>query len=171
MPRLRRPNRFGEIAPRLWQGPMPLGERDVALLQQAGITRVLNLCEDAEYEPGERELLERAYDQAGITEARLPSLDHGNLLPGLVERAVRDVNGWREAGESVLVHCFAGQERSAAVAAAVVADETGDGPAAALRQVRKARRVARPLGHQVADLDRWWAARARRDEAAAELDV
>ena len=149
---------------------MPLDERDIAELREAGVTRVLNLCEDAEYEPGAREELEAALRAEAIEEVRLPSMDHGSLLPGLLERAARAINDWRDQGEGVLVHCFAGQERSAVVAAAALADETGEGPAAALRRVRKARRTARPLEHQVADLDRWWAARERRD-AEADADA
>lgn len=161
MPRLRRPKRYGEVVPGLWQGPLPETARDVDELRAAGVTRVLNLCDDGEYaDPQDRAGVLAAYGAAGIEEQQVPSLDHGNLLPGLLELAVRTVRSWRQDGEVVLVHCLAGIERSAAVAAAVVADETGSAPREALRTVRRARRQARPLDHQVADLERWWAARA-----------
>ncbi len=167
MLRRRRDERFHEVAPGLWQGAIVGGEPDVAALAAVGVTRVLNLCEDREYEPGERDEVTAALRAAGMEEERLPSLDHGSLLPGLLERAVRVVSAWRDAGEVVLVHCLAGQERSATVAAAVIAAQSGAAPAQAVDQVRRARRLARPLPHQVADLERWWAARAAGDDEPA----
>jgi len=149
-----------EVAPGLWQGALPADADDVRWLAGRGVGRVLNLCQDLEYEPGERDAVTAAYAAAGIDEARLPSLDHGGLLPGLLERAVQQMAAWRAQGAVAYVHCLAGQERSAAVAAAVVAAQDGCSPREAVERVRRARRSARPLPHQLADLDRWWAARA-----------
>jgi atypical dual specificity phosphatase len=159
--------RFGwaEVADGLLTGAYPLDAGDVAELSEAGVTAVFNLCEDREYEDGEREGVTAALEQAGIVEARLPCQDYGNLLPGALEESTREVLAWLEDGQRVYLHCRAGWQRSATVATAVVALREGVQPDEALARIRRRKPSAEPLQHQLEDLWRWWRARSVREEA------
>ena len=66
------------------------------------------------------------------------------------------VRAWLADGERVYVHCRAGMQRSATVAAAIVALQEGVEPLEALRRVRERNPRANPLDHQRQDLLRWW---------------
>ena len=79
----------------------------------------------------------------------------------LVQDVEYELPDGREAcdGERVYVHCRAGMQRSAVVAAAVVALHEALEPLAALEQVRARNPRANPLAHQRNDLLRWWEAR------------
>ena len=72
---------------------------------------------------------------------------------------------WLEAGERVYLHCRAGWQRSAAVAAAVVARRDGIDLDEALFAIRRRKPSAEPLDHQLEDLRRWWRLRSVRKEA------
>jgi atypical dual specificity phosphatase len=149
--------RFGrsEVAEGLLVGAFPLDAEDVAALSHEGVTRVVNLCEDGEYEPGERDQLAQLYRQAGIAEQRVPCTDHGNILPGALEQGSKIVLGHLSAGERVYLHCRAGWQRSAAMAAAALARRDEIGVDAALGLVKSAKPSADPLPHQIEDLRRW----------------
>ncbi|WP_372789457.1 dual specificity protein phosphatase family protein [Paraconexibacter sp.] len=150
-------------------GGYPLEEEDVRrLVERTGVTRVLNLCEDREYEPGEREDVERAYARRGIVEERLGLVDFGDVLPGALERGVQTVVPWLQEGETVYVHCRAGWQRSATVAAAILAVQHGIEPDEALGRIQRRKPSAQPLHHQLEGLWRWWRARLARDEAPPE---
>jgi protein-tyrosine phosphatase len=71
------------------------------------------------------------------------------------------VLAWLAAGERVYLHCRAGRQRSAAVAAGVVALRHGVGLDAALASIREHRPSAEPLAHQRQDLEHWWKLRSR----------
>ena len=60
----------------------------------------------------------------------------------------------------IYVHCRAGWQRSAAVAAGVVALRRGIDIDAAVRYVQARKPSADPLPHQRDDLHRWWKARS-----------
>jgi protein-tyrosine phosphatase len=124
------------------------------------VTRVLNLVEDEEYRPGERELIEQAFAEAGIEEHRMRLTDFGQLPADELEAAVTTVNAWLEEGMRVYLHCRAGWQRSAAVAAGVVAlrEQLDIGPA--LERVQSRKPSADPLPHQREDLVRWWEERS-----------
>ena len=151
---------FGQVGDNLLMGAYPQDADDVAALSDAGVTRVFNLVQDVEYHEGGREACEIALAQAGILEQRVEVVDYGNLLPGHIETAVRTVRPWLEEGETVYVHCRAGMQRSATVAAAIIALEEGVEPMEALRRVTERNPRANPLDHQRQDLLRWWKARA-----------
>lgn len=154
---------FGRIDAQLLSGSMPADAGDVAQLRAAGVTAVVNLCDELEYDEGEYEDVAAAYAASGITETRLPTEDHGHLLPGLLERATDAVLARMGAGDVVYVHCRAGWQRSATVAAATLArrdDLTLDD---ALDVVRRGRPDADPLPHQREDLRTWWRLRRARD--------
>ena len=146
-------------------GGYPLDDADVArLVERAGVTRVLNLCEDGEYEPGERESVVAAYASRAIVEERLGLVDFGDVLPGALERGVRIVVPWLQEGETVYVHCRAGWQRSATMAAGILAVHHGIEPDDALGRIKRRKPSAQPLHHQLEGLWRWWRVRQRQDE-------
>lgn len=153
---------FAEILDNLVIGAYPLDSDDVAMLDWMGVVRVLNLVEDEEYQPGEREAVEAAYAAAGITEHRLDLTDFGNLPPQALETGVQEVNGWLEESVRTYLHCRAGRQRSAAVAAGVVALQHGIDVEEALAYVQTRKPSADPLQHQREDLRAWWASTRRR---------
>lgn len=140
-------------------GAYPLDRGDVRMLAELGVKRVLNLAEDVEYARGQREEVERALADAEIAETRLTLVDHGELPPEALEEAVQAVLGWLDAGQRSYIHCRAGWQRSAAVAAGVIAIQDGIGIEQALDAVRARKPSAVPLNHQREDLIRWWNAR------------
>lgn len=158
---------FADVTRNLVIGAYPLDERDVAMLANMRVQRVLNLVEDEEYRPGEREAVEQAFDQAGIQEHRLRLTDFGQLPHDELEAAVVTVNAWLEEGQRVYLHCRAGWQRSAAVAAGVVALREQLAIDAALARVQMRKPSADPLPHQREDLFRWW---ERRSAAATGGD-
>ena len=150
---------FATVGDGLLVGAYPLDAVDVAALRQAGVEIVHNLCEDVEYDEHERGDVTRALEQAGIEELRLPLADYGGLPPEALERAVQTVVAELEAGRPVYLHCRAGWQRSAAVAAGVIALREGTGIEAALDALRERKPTAEPLAHQRADVVRWFQAR------------
>jgi protein-tyrosine phosphatase len=152
---------FADVFDYLTVGAYPLDEDDVATLVHAGVRRVLNLTEDVEYRPGDRRAVVDALAEAGIEERRLPLTDYGGLPPEALEAAVEQVDAWLDESARTYVHCRAGWQRSAAVAAAVVAVRAGIEIDEALDQVQRRKPSADPLPHQRADLRRWWLAREK----------
>jgi protein-tyrosine phosphatase len=150
---------FADILDELLIGAYPLDVDDVKVLSTLGVRRILNLVEDGEYRTGERAAVERALADAGIKESRLPLTDYGGLPPEALDEAVAEVGVWLDAGDRCYVHCRAGWQRSAAVAAAIVASQDGIGIEEALEYVQSRKRSADPLPHQRDDLRRWWVAR------------
>ena len=154
--------RYGraEVADGLVSGSLPADAQDVAALARDGVTCVLNLCEDIEYEEGARAAVEAALRDAGIRERRVELVDYGGLMPGAIELAATSVAAWLDEGERVYVHCRAGWQRSATVAAAALALRDGIEPDEALAQIKRRKPSSEPLPHQLQDLRRWWRLRA-----------
>jgi protein-tyrosine phosphatase len=154
--------RFGraEVADGLVTGSYPGDAGDVAVLAADGITRVMNLCEDREYDDGARAAVEAALAERAIAEERVGVMDYGNLMPGAIEIAARQVAAWLDEGERVYVHCRAGWQRSSVVAAAGLALHDEIDPEDALARIKRRKPSADPLPHQLDDLRRWWRLRA-----------
>jgi protein-tyrosine phosphatase len=152
---------YAEVLDQLLIGAYPVDEEDVATLIWLGVERVLNLVEDDEYPPGQREVVETALAGAGIEEDRLRLVDYGRLPAEALENAVQEVLAWLREGARVYVHCRAGWQRSAAVAAGVVALAEGLEIDEALSVVQIRKPTADPMPQQRADLFRWWAERGR----------
>jgi len=150
---------FADVYDDLLIGAYPLDAGDVQTLQRMRVERVLNLVEDEEYEPGRRSEVVAALEADGITETRLSLTDYGRLPAEALETAVQAVVSWLEQGERVYIHCRAGWQRSASVAAGVVAIRARLDIEPALDYVRMRKPSAHPLPHQREDLIRWWAAR------------
>lgn len=155
---------FAEVHPGLIVGAYPLDRADVRRLEDLRIDRVLNLAEDAEYGPGDRETVVAAYAEAGIEERRIGLVDFGRLPADRIEEGVATLVGWLEEGHRCYVHCRAGRQRSAAFAAAAVALLEDRAIRDALSVVRARKPSAQPLYPQRADLRTWWAG---RDETAS----
>jgi protein-tyrosine phosphatase len=147
---------FADVYPRLIVGAVPLDHGDAGRLGQM---RVLNLVEDEEYRPGAREAVADALAKASITERRFATVDYGGLTPELLDDAVTAVNTWLDQSHTVYLHCRAGWQRSAAVAAAVVATRDNVDVDDAVARVHARKPSADPLPHQREDLRRWWQAR------------
>lgn len=157
---------FADVEDGLVIGAYPLDEGDVGMLAWLGIDRILNLVEDGEYRPGEREAVQAALREAEIDEHRLAFTDYGGLPPASLEAAVQEVCDWLQEGRRAYVHCRAGWQRSAAVAAGVVAVREGLEIDEAIAYVKQRKPSADPLPHQRADLHRWWEGRARSGAGA-----
>jgi len=151
---------FADVLDGLTIGAYPLDADDVSMLEWVGVERVLNLVEDEEYRPGERQAVEEALASAGIEEHRLNLTDYGGLPAEDLESAVLEVNAWLDDGARTYLHCRAGWQRSAAVAAGVVALRGGIDIDQALAYVQSRKPSADPLPHQRDDLRRWWASRS-----------
>ncbi len=147
---------FTDVDDHLVIGAYPLDAADVDMLEWLGVRRVLNLVKDDEYRSGEREAVEAALAAAGIEEYRLGLTDYGGLPAPELEAAVQEVASWLEQGTLSYVHCRAGWQRSAAVAAGVIAVRNQLDIDAALELVQERKPTADPLPHQREDLRRWW---------------
>lgn len=147
---------FADVHDALLIGAYPLDAEDVQTLERVGVQRVLNLVEEEEYELGQRDQIEAALEAAGITEVRMRLTDYGRLPAPALEAAVGQVVDWLGSDLRAYVHCRAGWQRSAAVAAGVVAVRDGLDIEDALARVRTRKPSANPLPHQLEDLLAWW---------------
>ena len=147
---------FADVLDGLVIGAYPLDREDVAMLEWVGIERILNLTEDGEYPDGDRAAVIAALAEAGIEERRVELTDFGGLPSEAIERAVEAVMSSLDDGKRTYVHCRAGWQRSAAVAAGVVALREGIDVDEALALVRERKPSSDPLPHQRQDLRRWW---------------
>lgn len=152
---------FAQVGERLLMGAYPQDADDVAAIAGAGVTRIFNLVQDLEYDPGARDACVAALAAAGIEESRVELVDYGSLPAPQIEAAAQTVLAWLEQGEHVYVHCRAGWQRSATVVAAILALREGVSPGQALEILRERKPTARPLAHQREDLLDWWLTRPR----------
>jgi protein-tyrosine phosphatase len=153
---------YAPVGNELVAGALPLDEEDVERLSALSIDSVFNLCEDAEYPEDRRERVATALDAAGIREHRMPLIDYGNLSADRIEHAVGEIVALLDGGDRVYLHCRAGWQRSAVIAAAVIMVRENQAPLDALATLRRRKPNAEPLPHQRIDLLRWSAARAAR---------
>jgi protein-tyrosine phosphatase len=147
---------FADVHPDLVIGAYPLDQDDVAMLSRLRIDRILNLVEDSEYRPGERDVVQGSLENAGIEEVRQTLTDFGGLPSIELDAAVRQVLQWLDEGHRVYLHCRAGWQRSAAVAAGVVAIRENLSIDSALEVIQARKPTADPLPHQREDLAWWW---------------
>jgi protein-tyrosine phosphatase len=150
---------FAEVGEDLVMGAYPQDAADVAELAAAGVTRIFNLVQDLEYDPGARAACVEALAAAGIKERRVELVDYGSLQSEQIEDAAQTVLAWLSVGERVYVHCRAGWQRSATVVAAIVTLLEGVEPEQALEILRERKPTANPLAHQRVDLFDWWDSR------------
>jgi len=104
-----------QILTNLFVGSFPKGEADVAQLKAAGITAVLNLQtqEDFDFHDVDWPHLQAVYFAHGLQVRRVPiqDFDEGSLRENLPQ-AVRVLAALLGAGHTVYVHCNVGMNRS-----------------------------------------------------------
>jgi predicted protein tyrosine phosphatase len=157
---------FAEVFPELMIGAYPLDTADVDELAANGVRNVLNLAEEAEYDGAQRAEVTAALARRELTEVRLSIIDFGHLPADGLDQAVATVVGWMDECVPSYVHCRAGWQRSASVAAGAVAVFNDVDISTALDWVRSHKSRANPLAHQRADLLDWWATRGREQATA-----
>jgi protein-tyrosine phosphatase len=158
---------FADVLDDLLIGAYPLDEDDVAMLSRMGVRRILNLSEDREYGPGERQRVQSALAAAGIEERRVALTDYGGLPPEKLEALAHQLSEWLDSGVRTYLHCRAGWQRSPAVAAAVIAVRDSMDIDEAMAQVQSRKPSADPLPEQREDLRRWWRSREPTPRPAA----
>jgi predicted protein tyrosine phosphatase len=99
-------------------------------------------------------------------EQRQALVDYGGLPSTELDAAVNRVLEWLDAGHRVYLHCRAGWQRSAAVAAGVVAIRENLDIEDALGVVQQRKPSADPLPHQREDLAWWWEERSCSNRAS-----
>lgn len=140
----------------LLAGRNPLTELDARWLRARGVTHVLDLREEWEWEPPRfgREAL--ASLEPPVIRRHIPVVDMGAPTPAQLDAAVAFLEEALQApGSLVYVHCRAGAERTAAVLVAFHARRHGLGYDAALQELRSRRPALNPLPAQEAAVRRW----------------
>jgi len=122
------------IVPRLW-----LGDKDASMdsefLKREGITTVFNCTKELPFSP----LIPRQYRVPVDDNLRKEELDHMYAwAPEIVTKVLREYG----AGHTILVHCHAGKQRSAAVMAMTLLAKTGQTADATMAYLRQRRPVA-----------------------------
>ncbi|MGC6442297.1 MAG: dual specificity protein phosphatase family protein [Rubripirellula sp.] len=101
-------NWWDHVDPNVIVGAYPFA-RDVRAMSQAGVTSVVNTCEEY-VGPVDQ------YDKFGIEQLRIPTTDFTHPRLEDVQRAVEFVEQQVQRGGTVYIHCKAGRARSATVA-------------------------------------------------------
>jgi atypical dual specificity phosphatase len=126
-------------------GPWP-DLSGLAHLERAGVTAVLSLQEPSEAPDPPATFRSR------FRWARVPVADGhagGTIRLSQLRRAVETIRCWREAGEMVYVHCYAGVGRAPTVCAAYLVAAEGLRLGEALARVKRARPLASPTAQQL----------------------
>jgi hypothetical protein len=123
-----------QIVPRLWLGDRH-ASMDAAFLRRNNITVVFNCTKDLPFHPGVP------------TKVRVPVNDdlkavEINNLGAWAPEIVCKVLGEYKKGRSILIHCFAGMQRSAAVMAMVLLVLTQKTPDDVIEYIRSKRAIA-----------------------------
>jgi len=122
------------IVPRLW-----LGDKDASMdptfLKEKGITTVFNCTKDLPFSP----LIKRQYRVPVDDDLQPVELKNMELWsPEIVAKVLHEYN----QGQTILVHCFAGKQRSAAVVAMTLIAKTGRTVDQTFEYIRSVRPVA-----------------------------
>ncbi|MGE3267383.1 MAG: ADP-ribosylglycohydrolase family protein, partial [Chloroflexota bacterium] len=138
---------FDEIAPRVYAGRAPLFRREVWHLQAAGITHILDFREEREWnQPGyEGASAIAEIDSLGITRLHVPITDVTAPRAHHLDTAVAFIEAVQHVGGTVYLHCRAGMQRTAAVAAAWYAGQQQCTVAEAVTRLRQRRPLFQPL--------------------------
>lgn len=143
-------------------GALPFAA-DVDALRAQGVRAVVNMCE--EYAGP------RGYEQAGIEQVRLPTIDFTPPSIEDVNRGVAFIQHHVARRQTVYVHCKAGRGRSATVALCWLIDARGLTP----QQAQDRLIQMRPhVNHHLAERDvvrQFWASRADQAGSAASVSA
>ena len=139
---------------------LPFEAGHVEALAGEGVGLVLNMCEDKEYRPGQRDAVKSAYLSAGLEENRdLCLVDLGAHPLELFDTAVGIIESAQRDGRNVMVHCRGGRERSATIAAAALVARYGLTGGEAIARIESIAPQVGPLAGQRFALEHWAAAR------------
>jgi rhodanese-related sulfurtransferase len=153
---------WDEIAPGVHAGRAPIFRRDIWRLRARGVTHILDLREDLEWDgPGRRggsaiaeiEMLGLSRLCVAIRDMGTPSVRH-------LDEAVAYLDAALHLGGSVYVHCRAGVQRTGAIAAAWFARQQRCSIDEAVEQLRERRPDFEPMVFQVAAARDWLIQRA-----------
>lgn len=97
-----------------------------------GVRRVINLCRE---HAGDQ----AALDALGLTQLHLPTIDYRAPSLADVDRGLAYIRAGRALGERTLVHCKAGQGRSAILVTCYLLHQYQLDPAEAVRRLRGVR--------------------------------
>ena len=141
-------------------GALPFA-RDVQRMKADGVTHVINTCE--EY-PGPQS----SYDDAGITQLRLPTVDFNHPSLTNVEQGVEFIQQAASEDGTVYVHCKAGRARSATIVICWLMKSEGLSPQAAQQKILDCRPHANPKLDQRPVVQEFYRLHCREGEAPAE---
>ena len=148
---------WDEVAPGVHAGRAPIFRRDVWRLWARGITHVLDLREDHEWDgPGRRGGSAIAeIDALGMSRLSVAIRDMGTPSARHLDEAVAYLDAALHLGGSVYVHCRAGVQRTGAIAAAWYARQQRCSIDEAVEQLRERRPDFEPMVFQVAAARAW----------------
>jgi hypothetical protein len=122
------------IVPRLWLGDKN-ASMDAEFIKREGITSVFNCTKDLPFSP----LIKRQFRVP--VDDNLAAEELENMRAWSPEIVAKVLNEHKQ-GHTVLVHCFAGKQRSAAVVAMSLVAKTRQSADAAMAYIRQRRPVA-----------------------------
>ncbi|MDA4136580.1 MAG: dual specificity protein phosphatase family protein [Thaumarchaeota archaeon] len=127
-----KPSNFGWIIEgKLAASGLPSSAAQVRWLKEHGVNSILTLTED----PLPRKFL----DGSGVASLHVQMSDHEPPSQESLSKAVRHIEGEIRKGNSVVVHCLAGQGRTGSVVAAYMIEYQGKGVDEEISQLRSAR--------------------------------
>jgi ADP-ribosyl-[dinitrogen reductase] hydrolase len=155
---------WDEIAPGVHAGRAPIFRRDVWRLRAGGVTHVLDLREEHEWDgPGRRGGSAIAeIDALGLPRLQVAIRDMGTPRSDDLDQAVAFMDAALHLGGAVYVHCRAGVQRTGAIAAAWYARQQRCSIDEAVERLRERRPDFEPMAFQVAAA-RSWLARLKPD--------
>lgn len=154
---------WDEIAPGVHAGRAPIFRRDIWRLRARGITHILDLREDLEWDgPGRRggsAIVE--IETLGLSRLCVAIRDMGTPSVRHLDEAVAYLDAALHLGGSVYVHCRAGVQRTGAIAAAWFARQQRCSIDEAVERLRERRPDFEPMVFQVAAARDWLIQRKR----------
>ncbi|MFN8637713.1 MAG: ADP-ribosylglycohydrolase family protein [Chloroflexota bacterium] len=152
-----------EIAPNVLAGRAPIFRRNVWHLRERGVTHILDLREDLEWDgPGRRGSSAIAeIDALGMVRLKVAIRDMGTPTPEDIDQSVAFMDAALHLGGRVYVHCRAGVQRTGAIAAAWYANQQGCSVDEAIARLRERRPDLEPMVFQVMAAKRWLADRKK----------
>lgn len=155
---------WDEIAPGVHAGRAPIFRRDIWRLRARGVTHILDLREDHEWDgPGRRGGSAIAeIDMLGMSRLCVAIRDMGTPSARHLDEAVAYLDAALHLGGSVYVHCRAGVQRTGAIAAAWYARQQRCSIDEAVDLLRERRPDFEPMVFQVMAA-REWLAQQHRD--------
>jgi ADP-ribosylglycohydrolase len=150
-----------EIAPSVFAGRAPIFRRDVWRLRSLGITHILDLREDHEWDgPGRRgSSAIQEIDRLGLPRFQVAIKDMGTPSVRHLDQAVAFIDAALHLGGKVYVHCRAGVQRTGAIAAAWYAKQQGCSVDEAIELLRQRRPDLEPMVFQMKAARDWLARR------------